>query len=524
MSGIGLLLIIFVVSLIINKKPQLKFALKGDEITNIELNDDYIDDGFVANLDGTDLSNYVKVDLSKVKTSEIGEFEVKYTLDYEDYHEEVTRYVRVNDTIAPKLTLIGDNPVIIEIDEVDDDYVYEDAGAIATDNIDEKINSKIQILENVNPKRKGAYAVDIFVADESGNSDHITRYVYVVEDKDNIDYKSLLKDNEITYMKYTDTGFYLKGYCSSDKFDNKISFCQDKKCVDYDLKNIGGYNFEGNIDITKLKNGTYTLKIDNKNAVSYITDQFKLWRGKIGDKLLSFNYKNNNLSITISDFAYEYDIVIDPGHGGDDIGAFNDITSEKEFNLIQSLYEKKRYEEHGLKVLLLRNDDSYGTVMCDEDISAISRKGIALGYYSSVARLSYSNHHNANEVETLSGWEIIVPAKATTKELELVNTIASSWEKTYKIQESHLRLYTRNFNEGEMFDKSDKQMYYFTDYYAVIRIPHDCFNTNNFIFEGSYLTNDDDFEYYYTDNNWQNFSEQKIKAVVEYLGKEYIKP
>ena len=522
---VGILLIVLVICLMVNNKPKLTFELKGDEITNIELNDEYVDKGVIADLHGTDLSSYVETDLSGVDTSKYGEFEVKYTLKYKDYEEELIRYVRVNDSIAPKLELIGENPYIIEMDSIDEDYYYEDEGAIATDNIDEKINSKIQIIENVDPKREGAYTVDIYVADESGNSAHVTRNVYVVKDKNNIDYKALLKDNEITYMEYTDDGFYVKGYVKNDKFDNKIYLCKDKVCTDYKVKNTGGNNFEGYIDITNLKNGNYTITIDGKNAISYIPEQFRLWRGRIGDKMLTFKYDlKKNVSITISDFKYEYDIVIDPGHGGDDIGAFNDVTDEKTLNLVQSEYEKKRYEEHGLNVLLLRDDYSYGKVLGSDNIVDVSRKGLAVGYYGSVAKVSYSNHHNSNEIETLSGWEILVPAKATTKELSLVKDIASAWEKTYEVGEEHVRFYTRNFIDGEMFDKSDRQMYYFNDYYAVIRIPHDCFKTNNFIFEGSYLSNEEDFAYYYNDDNWKNFSEQKIKAVVEYLGKEYIKP
>ena len=506
-------------------KPKLEFTIIGSEITNIKVGDSFIDEGATASLGSKDLTDYIKVDLSKINTTQIGEFEVKYTLEYKNYHEEIIRYVRVNDDVAPKLTLIGDNPYIIDIDEVEDNYVYEDAGASATDNLDEKINDKIQIIENVNPHRIGAYTVDIYVADESGNTDHVTRNVYVVKDKTNINYKSLLKDNEITYMAYTDNGFYVKGYAKNDKFNYKIALCQNTKCKEYKLTSTGGYNFEGNIDITKLKNGTYTLKLDDKNALTYLEDSFRPWRGRIQDKMLTFNYNNKHeISVTIEGFAYEYDIVIDPGHGGDDIGAYNDVTNEKKLNLLQSEYEKERYEEHGLNVLLLREDDSYGIVMGDSNDKDITRKGIAVGYYSSVAKVSYSNHHNSNEVTSLSGWEIIAPAQASTKELKLINTIAGSWQKTYRISEDHIRYYARNFVEGEMFDKSNRQMYYFNDYYAVIRIPYDCFNTNHFIFEGSYLSNDEDFAYYYTDNNWQNFSEQKIKAVVEYLGKEYIAP
>ena len=67
-------------------------------------------------------------------------------------------------------------------------------------------------------------------------------------------------------------------------------------------------------------------------------------------------------------------------------------------------------------------------------------------------------------------------------------------------------------------------MYYFTDYYAVLRVPYQLFNVNNVLFEGSYLSNSKDFDWYYTNNNWKKLSEDKIKTYVEALGIEYIEP
>ena len=154
----------------------------------------------------------------------------------------------------------------------------------------QKLFGKIQIIQNVDPTREGVYPVDIFVSDESGNTSHVTRNVYVVKDRKQIDYKSLLKDNEITYMEFKDNGFLIRGYSSNDKFDNKVYLCKDKVCTDYNVTNTGGYNFEGVIDVTKLKNGTYNLQIDNKDAITYLTEAFRLWRGRIGNKMVTFNY------------------------------------------------------------------------------------------------------------------------------------------------------------------------------------------------------------------------------------------
>lgn len=508
-----ILLIVYLLIVTLNK--EVEFALVGDEIIKVDMGTKYEELGVEAKYKGEDLKDLVKVS-GEVDTTQMAEYEIKYHLDYKDETYELTRYVRVGDNMAPTITLKGTTPVLIEVGEK-----YEDEGVEVSDNLDDKIANKVQIIGNVDTEKEGVYLIDYTVSDESGNTSSTTRVVYVVKDKDNIGNLKLVKNNEITYMKYTQNGIYLKGLFKGNIKD--INLCKRGKCTSFSLKKNGNYYYDTNIDLTSLKNGTYTLRADNKeNITTSLKEHERLYQGKIGDKFVQFNYDNEKIIIKVSDFAYEYDIVIDPGHGGEDTGAFNDYINEKELNLEQSLYEKKRYEEHGLKVLLLRDDLSYGKVMGNENYQALTRKAIAMGYYGSKARVTYSNHHNSNEVTYLEGWEILVPGGATTKDLKMVNKVKEAWQKDYPTEEKHIRVYARNYNEGAMLSKENKEMYYFTDYYALLRIPHDLFNFNNFIFEGCYLSNEEDYKYYYEEGNWQKLSEDKIKAVVEYLGKEYI--
>lgn len=100
--------------------------------------------------------------------------------------------------------------------------------------------------------------------------------------------------------------------------------------------------------------------------------------------------------------------MIDVGHGGVDSGSTNSYIYEKTLNLTQSLYEKKRYEEHGLKVLLTRTNDSYGLQMGDKSLSALRRKAFAVGYYGVVSKIVYSNHHNSISDSNYSGYELIL--------------------------------------------------------------------------------------------------------------------
>ncbi|MFV0250214.1 MAG: hypothetical protein ACK5HP_04200 [Bacilli bacterium] len=75
--------------------------------------------------------------------------------------------------------------------------------------------------------------------------------------------------------------------------------------------------------LTDLENGTYTLYINTdftkEKVINKLDTLEQIKRAKINNKLVSFDYSNNNVNITIQDFSYEYDIIIDAGHGGFDM-------------------------------------------------------------------------------------------------------------------------------------------------------------------------------------------------------------
>ena len=92
----------------------------------------------------------------------------------------VILYLTVNpapDTTPPVITLLGDNPVSIEVGTP-----YIDAGATATDNIDGDITDKITTTNSVNVNILGTYTVVYSVQDNAGNSaTQVTRTVNVIE-------------------------------------------------------------------------------------------------------------------------------------------------------------------------------------------------------------------------------------------------------------------------------------------------------------------------------------------------------
>ena len=69
---------------------------------NLELNEEYVEPGFVAVLNGKNISNKVKVK-SNVNTSELGNYEVSYTLEYKYLmiKKVLKRSVIVKDLVSP---------------------------------------------------------------------------------------------------------------------------------------------------------------------------------------------------------------------------------------------------------------------------------------------------------------------------------------------------------------------------------------------------------------------------------------
>ncbi len=81
-----------------------------------------------------------------------------------------------NDTEKPVIKLFGDEKVTLTVGDK-----YEELGAIATDNIDGDITSKIKVTGSVDTTKAGTYKITYTVTDSSNNKNSITREVIVNE-------------------------------------------------------------------------------------------------------------------------------------------------------------------------------------------------------------------------------------------------------------------------------------------------------------------------------------------------------
>ena len=499
---------------------NVEFKLNESDYNKISVNTEYVEKGASLFIDGEDHSDEVTIDASDVDVAHVGTYHVVYT--YASSMNQVKtlyRTINVVDNSAPTIKLLGSNVYTMLVNGE-----YHEAGALVFDNSNEELLESVVIENNVDVTTPGTYVVKYSVVDGSGNEAVAYRTVVVK-------YSYSSSTNSILSNAFTDNGLYFTGMVNVGNFKYQMLL----KNMDTGNESVmdltyNGYNYyKFGIDVTSMENGTYEFYLVTDSLeplVSNMTTSNRLVRSRIGNKLVTLTYDKNIINMKVEDFEYLYDVVIDPGHGGAEYGAVNGWYYEKSINLEQSLYEKQRYEAHGLRVLLLRDtDDNYGIVMGDEGMEPVDRKAYAVGYYGAVSRIIYSNHHNSSGNKSSAGWEILTPASASYDDLAVEHRIADEWSNMYiESINPYYRFYTKDYETGTPSNKMNGEVYGFEDYYSVIRVPQKLFNVKNVLYEGAYINNDSDMYWYYDCQNWKSLSEVKIRNYVESLGIEYIAP
>lgn len=522
-----------------NDNESLKFDLIGPSTLYIDVGTKYEEYGIKVINNGVDISSYVTIDSSSVDTSVLGEYKVKYELYIDGNNEYIYRIVKVIDKSAPQIKLKGQEVVYLILNGS-----YYEEGYDVIDNYDKDLNNKVEIIGKVDSSKVGEYKLEYRVSDSNGNVSNVFRTVIVVEPDVTL---ADISGNKIVYSSYDATrysntvvknnwtlnGVYIEGYIKDSSNNYKIKLKNKSNGLEYvyDMDDTKKNYYSGNIDLSVLSNGEYYVYIvGNKEELllNKLSGLNRLLRTKIdaklGSKLITFNYNNDDVvSVIVNDFKYEYDIVIDPGHGGSDVGASNGIKFEKDINLEQSMYEKCRYESMGLKIYMTRYDDTYGTMMGSSNIDDLQRRSFTVGYYGAVSKITYSNHHNASANRGNYGFEILVSNSLGKKDLVVERNLYSRYKEYYGIKDDTIRVYSRDYNTDKIYDKINGDEYPYMDYYAMIRIPLQLYNVKTVIYEPIYMSNSNDFSWYYTNKKWIDVTEIKIREYVNYLGYTYNK-
>ena len=185
-------------------------------------------------------------------------------------------------------------------------------------------------------------------------------------------------------------------------------------------------------------------------------------------------------------------IVIDPGHGGVDSGASGNGLLEKNLTLMISKYMYDRFKELGVPVMLTRDKD--------EDLPPSKRTSVALSKFgNSKDVILLSNHINAGGGE---GAEVIYSLRnKDTLAASILNNLVAKNQ------------IGRKFYQRRLPSNSSK------DYYFIMR---DTPNTESLIIEYGFIDNKRDADR--IQNNYKEYVEAVIKAVMEYKGLKYVPP
>ena len=110
-----------------------------------------------------------------VDTTRLGTYTITYTCP--KFAKQVTRTIKVVDHKAPKLTLVGSNPL-----RVFENGKLHDPGVKAMDAYDGDVSKQVKVKGTVNMSKQGSYMRTYEVQDRSGNTAKITRKIQVCKD------------------------------------------------------------------------------------------------------------------------------------------------------------------------------------------------------------------------------------------------------------------------------------------------------------------------------------------------------
>ena len=106
---IGIFIILLSCFLIVNE-PLIE--LKGREEVNLNLNDEYVEQGYIGKTRTQKLTKNVIVE-NNINHKKVGTYEIKYKLTYLFNTKTVIRKVNVVDNIKPEITLKGKTELIL---------------------------------------------------------------------------------------------------------------------------------------------------------------------------------------------------------------------------------------------------------------------------------------------------------------------------------------------------------------------------------------------------------------------------
>lgn len=217
----------------------------------------------------------------------------------------------------------------------------------------------------------------------------------------------------------------------------KIIHTQDDKQIDNYYLLCNNTEYESAEYYTTTRNNTNN-KI-NINSSEYLLDGIIV-------PYMSIDVKEEKLPDDI------YDIVIDPGHGGNDCGAVKGSYEESLIALDYSIALRDKLEDLGLKVKMTRESDEYVEEYGEEGRAVIPNKVKAKYVFSIHLNSSaYTLKTGGVEIYSPTNSNLYFPKLIADNIVSMANTTYSS-NNIHKVDEG---VYVRSFTEGEIAEAQE---------------------------------------------------------------------
>lgn len=209
-------------------KPD--FTLKGDSAIEVQVFEDYSDEGCTARYLWFNISEKVETE-ECVDTEIFGEYTVKYTLDFHNKSYELERKVCVVDTTPPQIILEGGDVTASSM------TLYKEPGYTARDNYDGDITENVEVSVG-EIDSDGICCITYSVSDSFGNTSGEVRKVTVKDIVPPV--ITLAGDREIVTSSAV---FSDPGYSAADDLDGDITDAVTVE-TDYKPKTEGKFTFK----------------------------------------------------------------------------------------------------------------------------------------------------------------------------------------------------------------------------------------------------------------------------------------
>lgn len=256
---------------------------RGGERLNLEVGTAY-DESTVSASDGmTDLTSLLKAE-GTVDTSVVGEYTIRYTMEYkgETYYKE--RIICVVDTTAPVINL------------------GEKTAFAATDNYDGDLTASVQVTTE--KQADGKYLLTYTVTDSSGNQATATRTVDTMDTEAPV---VTLNGNKVKTILVGET-YTDEGVTAVDNMDGDISGKVQSSCGgEFKGETAGVYKITYTAEDSSGNQATATRTVHVLNKIGYDSSLWKTEDGK-GVIYLTFDDGPSKVTEKNLDILKKYDI------------------------------------------------------------------------------------------------------------------------------------------------------------------------------------------------------------------------